>query len=198
MSAAEQLPVFHRPQMPDFSDPLALLVHCHERIDGHLRALERSADALRAGMSGAALDAAFAAVDAACGHFALQGVKHTEDEEVSLFPRLRERGGEGVAEALAAADELELQHRSAERLHAELDALVARLPRDGSARGAEVDRFGGLVALLAALYRPHIRVENELIFPAAARVLPAEEILALGEEMRARRRLLLQRLHPTR
>jgi hypothetical protein len=91
-----------------------------------------------------------------------------------------------------------LQHRSAERLHAELDALVARIPRDGSAGGADVERFGGLAALLAALYRPHMRVENELVFPAAARVLSAAEIRALGEEMRARRRLLLQRLPMTR
>jgi hypothetical protein len=55
-----------------------------------------------------------------------------------------------------------------------------------------------LVAQLTALYRPHIRLENELVFPVAARILPASEIQALGEEMRARRRLILQKLEASR
>ena len=187
----------NQPHTPDFTNPLGLLVHCHERIEGHLRALERSAEILRAG-DRRSLPSAFAAVEMACAHFATPGVKHTEDEEVSLFPRLREQGGAAGQEALAAMAELEAQHRTAEQTHAEFDELVARCPRDGSADAKESDRFGELVAQLTALYRPHIRLENELVFPVAARILPASEIQALGEEMRARRRLILQKLEASR
>ncbi len=187
----------NQPHIPDFTNPLGLLVHCHERIEGQLRTLERAADILRGG-DARARPAAFAAVELACAHFATPGVKHTEDEEVSLFPRLRLSGGAAGREALAAIAELEPQHRTAEQLHAEFDALFARLPRDGSADAKDLDRFGEMVAQLTALYRPHIRLENELVFPVAARILPASEIQALGAEMRARRRHLLQRLEATR
>ena len=140
----------------------------------------------------------FAAVELACAHFATPGVKHTEDEEVSLFPRLRERGGLAGQEALAAMQELEAQHRRAEEIHAEFDGLVAGFPRDGSAEAKDLDRFGELVAQLTSLYRPHIRIENELVFPVAAKVLSSEEIQALGQEMRARRQHLLPQLRSTR
>lgn len=186
----------NQPHIPDFKNPLGLLVHCHERIEGQLRNLERAAEILRGGDRGL-LTPAFAAVDMACAHFATPGVKHTEDEEVSLFPRLRERGGSAGQEALAAIAELELQHRTAEHLHTEFDALVARIPRDGSTEMRDIDRFAELVTGLTALYRPHIHTENEIVFPVAARVLPAADIQALGMEMRSRRQFLLQR-HPTK
>ena len=134
----------------------------------------------------------------ACAHFATPGVKHTEDEDVSLFPRLRERGGTAGQDALAAMAELESQHRTAEQLHAEFDELVGCLPRDGSADAKELDRFNELVTELTTLYRPHILLENNFVFPVAARVLPASEIQALGEEMRARRKDILQRLAVSR
>lgn len=188
----------NQPHMPDFNDPLGLLVHCHERIEAQLRSLEQAAEILRAGDM-KLLPRVFFAVDVACTHFAIPGVKHTEDEEVSLFPRLREQGGSAGQEALAAMSELESQHRSAERLHAQFDELVGNLPRDGSAEEKELDRFGNMIAELTALYRPHILLENNLVFPVAARVLPASAIQALGEEMRNRRMdMLLQKLERPR
>lgn len=188
----KSLLTINQPHIPDFTRPLGLLVHCHERIEGQLRALERAAEVFSKGEA-AMLPFAFAAADAAVAHFATPGVKHTEDEELSLFPRLRERGGAGGAEVLAAVGEMEAQHRAAERIHADFDALVRLMARDGSAEAAQVARFQELVGALAALYRPHIRVENEVVFPVAARVLPAAEVQALGAEMRARRQFLFQR-----
>ena len=186
-----------QPHIPDFTDPLGLLVHCHERIEAQLSTLERAAEVLCAGDT-RSLPEAFAAVDMACAHFANPGVKHTEDEDVSLFPRLRERGGTAGEDALAAMAQLESQHRAAEQLHAEFDKLVGSIPRDGSADGKELDRFNELVSELTTLYRPHILLENHLVFPVAARILPASEIQALGEEMRERRKDILQRLGASR
>jgi pyridoxamine 5'-phosphate oxidase len=179
--------------MPDFGDPLGLLVHCHEKIEWHLGTLERVADVVRAGVR-STLPAAFAAADKASAHFAVPGVKHTEDEEASLFPRLRERGGEAGRDVLAAVEELEAEHRAAERLHTELDAFLAVMPRDGSAAAHDVDRLSEIVARLCELYRPHLRVENDSIFPVAARVLSKGDLEQLGAEMYARRRVLLRRL----
>lgn len=187
----------NQPHIPDFKDPLGLLVHCHERIEAQLRSLERAAEILSAGDK-QSLPQIFLAVDVACAHFAIAGVKHTEDEEVSLFPRLREQGGSAGQDALAAMSELESQHRSAESLHAQFDELVGNLRRDGSAEEKELDRFGDMVAELTALYRPHILLENNMVFPVAARVLPVSAIQALGEEMRNRRRDVLQKLERPR
>jgi pyridoxamine 5'-phosphate oxidase len=197
MSTISSVLTINQPHIPDFTNPLGLLVHCHERIEAHLSSLERAAEILRAG-DRRSLPRVFAAIDMAGAHFATPGVKHTEDEEVSLFPRLRERGGAAGQDALAAMAELESQHRRGEQLHAEFDQLVGILPRDGSAEAKDVDRFNEVVTGLTTLYRPHILLENNFVFPLAAEVLPASEIQALGEEMRARRKDILQRLEASR
>ncbi len=185
------LHLLNQPMIADFSDPLRLLVHCHERIEQQLRTLARAGEVLRAGVI-ADLTPAFAAIDRACAHFAGPGVKHTADEEESLFPRLRARADQTITDALATLDELEPQHRTAETLHAAFDALIAELPRQQVADASALDHYDALLAQLTTLYRPHIRLENELIFPAAARVLPPAELQQVGAEMRARRRDLLQ------
>ena len=66
----------NQPHIPDFTNPLGLLVHCHERIEAQLSALERAAEILRSGDT-RSLPRVFAAIDAACAHFAIPGVKHT-------------------------------------------------------------------------------------------------------------------------
>jgi len=182
----------NQPHIPDFTDPLGLLVHCHERIEAHLSALERAGEILRANDL-KSLPRVFAAIDAARVHFSAAGVKHTEDEEGSLFPRLREHGGAAGEDALAAMVQLESQHCTAKKLHLEFDEFVSGLPRDGSADARELDCFGELVTELTTLYRPHILLEDNFVFPVAAEVLPASEIQALGAEMRARRKDILQK-----
>ena len=187
----------NQPHIPDFTDPLGLLVHCHQKIAGQLEILERAAEELYSADIHSSRRI-FEAVEAACRHFATAGLKHTEDEESSLFPRLREKGGAGGEDVLAAMAELETQHRTAEKLHSQFDAFVTTLPRDGSADGRELDCFSAMVAELTALYRPHLQLENNLVFPVAARVLPVTEIQALGQEMRARRKEILQNLKVSR
>ena len=179
-----------QPHVPNFADPLGLMAHCHRKIETYLKGLLIAGDVLRGGTDKAA--EAFRLIDAAREHFAVRGPKHTEDEEVSLFPRLREHGGAEAEEALSAVAELEAQHRAAEQTHAEFDSLVGRLPRDGSAGAGDINRYAELAAALSDLYRPHIRVEDELVFPAAARVIPPSVLAVIGGEMRARRRDILR------
>lgn len=183
----------NQPHIPDFTAPFDLLVHCHQRIETQLETLVRAAEILRSGNS-LSSPKAFDAIDAACKHFAVAGAKHTADEEESLFPRLRECGGAAGEEALAAMTELESQHRSAEQMHKQFDEFVLTLPRDGSADSRELDCFSEMAAELSAFYRPHIFMENSLVFPIAGRVLPANEIYNLGEEMRSRRKDILRQV----
>jgi hemerythrin-like domain-containing protein len=93
--------------------------------------------------------------------------------------------------------ELESQHRTAEQLHLEFDNLIARLPRDGSADSHDLDSFNELTTELTSFYRPHIELENNLVFPVAQRVLSPAEIHAIGQEMRERRRDILPRVQFT-
>ncbi len=173
--------------IPDFGDPLGLLVHCHVKIDGRLKALERAAAVFQAN-DVERIPEAFEAIAAAQAHFAGPGAKHTADEEESLFPRLRALRNDGETGVLEALDELVLQHRIIERAHAVLDGIVEELNASGTPSPSLAVRFEGSVAELVALYRPHIRLEEEFVFPAAARLLAASELVALGGEMRARRR----------
>jgi len=179
--------------IPDFSNPFGLLVHCHEKIEAQLKVLERATQ-LVPHADVRLLPELFAKVEAACAHFAVVGIKHTADEEESLFPRLRLWGGAAGQETLDAMDQLESQHRTAEQLHREFDNLIARIPRDGSADSYDLERFNDFTTELTSFYRPHIELENSLIFPVAQRVLSPGQIHAIGQEMRERRRDILARV----
>lgn len=128
-------------------------------------------------------------------HFAGPVVKHNEDEERSLFPRLRALGRLHAPHDLSALlDQLETQHRLAEQVHRDFDATAASLPHDGSPDATDgVERFCQLAAVLVDLYRAHMRIENEGVFPLAARLLPAKELRTIQQEMRARRQIILKR-----
>ncbi len=190
MFRAGALYTMGQPHVPNFADPLGLMSHCHRKIESYLAGLATSGEKLLRG-STEERAAGFRIIDAAREHFAVRGPKHTEDEEISLFPRLREYGGREVEDALAALAVLETEHRVAEGVHSEFDELIERLPRNGSAAMKEIYLFNELVAELTDLYRPHIRIEDEIIFPTAARVMPSNVLLMIGEELRARRRELL-------
>jgi hemerythrin-like domain-containing protein len=172
--------------VPDFTKPLELLVRCHERIESALGVLERATAALRA--SPEASEEAISAIRAAQAHFAGPGVKHTEDEEISLFPRMRSARRLLEASVLEGLDALESEHREADRVHGAFDELAVGLRHSSLLSQSKVASLSAAVSALAALYRPHISLENGLIYPAAARVLSAEQLLTIGEEMRERRK----------
>lgn len=192
MIGVEQLKRVQHSEVRGVTDPLALLVECHAKIERHMDALARAGEVLRSG-SDAERVSAFFAIDMARAHFAGPLVKHTEDEERSLFPRLRRSASAAAREALSAVAELETQHRLADLLHAEFERLAARLPRGGDGDADAVACFNETIAVLRGHYREHIAVENGVVFPAAARALTAEDLRQFAEEMRARRGVTLRR-----
>jgi hemerythrin-like domain-containing protein len=57
----------------------------------------------------------------------------------------------------------------------------------GSLTGEERQQLRAATAHLRSLYRAHIAVEEEIIFPGAAKLLDSAAIHDMGEEFRQRR-----------
>lgn len=152
--------------------PIEHLVACHRRIEQRLATLERAATEL-----GGSEDAARGAIAAAIRFMDTNGAWHTEDEELSLFPRLRPYLD---ADELAFVDALESQHREAEEIFQALRSASANLP-------ATLPEYTRLAAQLGEIYRQHIRSEDEILTKLAKRSLNASELAGITAEMRARR-----------
>lgn len=163
-----------------FDEPIGLLMDCHRRVESFLAVLRRIAE------SGPALDEPRArALRESLRYFREAAPRHTADEEESLFPRIRRAG----SAALAEVERLESDHGRAAPLHAEVERLGSRWLADGRLGADDHALLGRILLDLEALYREHIRLEEERVFPEAARLLSAGELHAVGDEMRARRGL---------
>lgn len=169
---------------PTFAAPLELLSDCHRRIERFLDLLLRVATQARGGpLSKTQREA----LEAALRYFREAAPKHTQDEELSLFPRLRLVRGLLSPEASAQLTALEDDHRQAELAHATVETIGQRwLANDGLAAADLADLVDTLTTLRAT-YARHIRQEDEEIFPLAARLLDAPTLRAVGAEMAGRR-----------
>ena len=179
-------------QRPDhgFDEPLGLLSDCHRRIEHFLDVLATVTEET----AGGPLTPSYrSALEGSLTYFAVAAPKHTADEEISLFPRLRENGHPEIAAALAALDGLEHDHREAEACHAAVDELARQWLADGSLSDPDLEELRQRVARLRALYQRHIAVEDREVFPVAGRVLDRAQIEEIGGEMAARRQV---RVHP--
>ncbi|MGO8794141.1 MAG: hemerythrin domain-containing protein [Candidatus Sulfotelmatobacter sp.] len=168
-----------------FSDPAGLLSDCHRRIEMFLGSLQSIAQLIDRPLTADTRTA----LESALRYFRESAPKHTADEEDSLFPRLRQLREPEIEAALAALDALEGDHRKAESLHAEVDALGSQCLAQPCLPGKEAERFRHAVNELASIYGEHIRVEDEVVFPAAKRKLSAPQQAAIANEMASRRNL---------
>ena len=113
--------------------------------------------------------------------FERAGARHHEDEELSLFPRLR-----AVAHLAPLLATLEEEHRLHESVYAELSKLVQGFGDEGP-EAADERRLHALAKQLADVYRAHILREEEELFPAARASLAANVLEEVAKEMSARR-----------
>ena len=170
--------------MANFETPLALLSDCHRRVEKFLGVIETVAVEGR----GRELNAEYRdGLDTALRYFQHAAPLHTQDEEASLFPRLRETGGVEVAAALAKLDGLEADHRAAEPLHAEVDVLGRKWLAEGTLPPEETGRLVEAITRLRSMYASHIALEDSTVFPLAGRVLDKSALKAVGREMADRR-----------
>jgi hemerythrin-like domain-containing protein len=164
-----------------FDDPIGMLTDCHRRIEQFLNILCMVAD----GAAGRALTGEeSAAVQASLQYFRTGGQRHTADEEQSLFPRLRATGAQHEPSEIGG---LEGDHQDAGRLHADIEILYEKWIIDGPLGLKDQDDLVAGTQHLKRLYTEHIRLEEQVVFPRAAKLLDKQSIAAIGEEFRARR-----------
>ncbi|MFY9912673.1 MAG: hemerythrin domain-containing protein [Candidatus Sulfotelmatobacter sp.] len=168
-----------------FSDPTGLLSDCHRRIEMFLGSLRRIADVIDRPL----IEQERSALDSALHYFRESAPKHTADEEESLFPRLRQIQDPEIENAFASLDALEADHREANSLHGEADVLGTRCLNEGRLPATEGAQFRQAVNKLASIYGEHIRIEDEVVFPAAKRRLSSPQQSAIASEMASRRNL---------
>jgi hemerythrin-like domain-containing protein len=169
-----------------FRNPLGLMSDCHRRIEMFFARLIEVAETDRGHQL---TDSRRETLETALRYFSAGAPLHTEDEEVSLFPRLRAVGGPFAEAALKALEELESDHRAAEAAHNEIDSLGMRWLEEGTLPQWDADRLVNLAKDLRELYRGHIDIEDNHVFPLAKEALGADVIEQVGREMASRRGL---------
>ncbi|NVD69119.1 pyridoxamine 5'-phosphate oxidase [Duganella sp. BJB488] len=172
------LPLFDT--APDFSQPLAVLKHCHERIRKQLQTLQKLLAHLP--QHGADDDARKAA-QAVQKYFNTAAPLHHEDEEQNLMPMLQATARDADAVLLAGlVPGILADHQQMER---DWNIINAQLDKIANGQGSElsaddVQRFG-------AVYATHMAIEEGDIAPMAKRLFSPEQMAQLGSAMQARR-----------
>jgi hemerythrin-like domain-containing protein len=164
-----------------FDDPIGMLTDCHRRIEHFLAVLVLVAD--RA--AGRALTSEeSAAVHAALQYFHKGGQRHNADEEESLFPRLRDAAR---ADGFNEIEGLESDHRDAGHLHEEVEKLYHSWTQSSALSRPDQAELASTTQRLKRLYDEHIRLEEQVVFPRAAKLLNQQSIREIGQEFRTRR-----------
>lgn len=159
--------------------PVEHLMACHRRIEQRLETLINAAAHIPHDRA-----RALAAIRKSLEFLDTSGVLHTEDEEASLFPRLRPKLS---TSELAFVDSLEAQHVEAEAVYTELKRLAATLDSPDAPPAGAIDSYRDCATRLQALYRAHIQAEDEILTAIAKRTLAASDTSEISREMRARR-----------
>lgn len=167
-----------------FDQPLALWAACHDRIRRMVTLLQRLNEHLE--KVGVDNDAGITAISIR-RYFDEAAPRHHEDEEIDLFPLLRERAKARATPAeanriAAAIDTLTADHADMRSLWA---ALREPLIQIEAGRHAKLDE--AVLALFAMRYREHAEVEDTLIAPALHRLLTKSDLAAIGHAMAQRR-----------
>jgi len=152
--------------------PIEHLMACHRRIEQRLDTLVRAAGHLEEDRA-----AALEAIQKSLAFLDSSGVQHTEDEEASLFPRLRARL---TPDQIAYLDSLEAQHVRAEGILCRLKQLV---------HSGHFEQYRACAEELRSLYREHIRSEDTILTALAKQSISESELMEISREMRVRRGL---------
>jgi hemerythrin-like domain-containing protein len=178
MTASNALPGFGDPAV-GFDTPFEMLEACHERVQRSLALLQKLRDYLH---DHPCDDSARQAARDVLRYFDIAAPLHHEDEELHVFPPLLERG---AADAVAAVRQLQQDHEAMSANWQAARALLRALADgDQSAFSAQDE---AVLARFAGVYGEHIRIEEEVVYPAARALLAPAVVQAMGAEMRRRR-----------
>src|SRR5262249_24290210 len=141
----------------DFNQPLGLLSDCHRRIEMFLDVLMTQARrASTEPLSAPEKAELLAAVD----YFTEAAPRHNDDEERSLFPRLRRCADAEAARTLEPVASLEADHQYATRHHAAVDTLVRHWIAEGRLDLAATHVLRDHLTILRDVYEQHIAFED--------------------------------------
>jgi len=157
-------------------DAVDLLLECHDRIRSFLSLARRIAEARQA-------DDVAEAAARVVRYFTEALPLHAQDEEQSVLPRLQ--GLDPVVdEALAI---MAREHAEHEVPLAALIEACAAIAEDPGRHREVVPGLTWAVGALDVHFQAHLRREEEVIFPAARRLLSETDLAAVARELRARR-----------
>ena len=168
---------------PDFSQPIAVLKHCHGRIRKQLATLEKLLAHLP---HHGADEQARQAASAILRYFDKAAHLHHDDEEQDLIPMLRATAqGEDAATLQALAPTILQDHKDMDAMWQDLhEQLTAIAEGTGTALNpATVTRFVGS-------YTAHMEREEGTMAPMAMRLFSPEQMARLGQSMQLRRGLV--------
>ncbi len=156
---------------------LERLDRSHRRVEERLAELSASAAAIAGGEQ---IDEHWPLVEEVLSYLQRASLRHEQDEEDSVFPRLRQH-----AALRPLLDRLTGDHRSQRKLVAKLAKLVSAAEKPATGRA-----LVKLSTALSASYQDHIEREDRQLLPAIARHISSEEQAEIAKEMAARRRVL--------
>ena len=165
-----------------FDQPVGMWLACHQRVQRFSRLLPRLA---RHVQEHGADEEAQTTATSIRRYFNEAAPRHHEDEEVDMFPRLRERlHAETDQSVLEVLDQVEDEHLAMTGLWNALDAGLARIARGTphQLERAAIDHF-------QSMYQHHIEAEERVLLPALQRVLGQSDWEAIGRAMAERRGL---------
>ena len=162
-----------------FDDPFAMLDACHERVERMLDLLARlRAHLIKDGCDEQARQAARDVIR----YFDIAAPAHHADEERHIFPVLLAAG-----QLASEVQRLQNDHTEFESAWARVRATLARVA-DGTWAGTSMHDEAALSSF-ASIYERHIPLEEQLVFPAARRLMDDERLASMGREMAGRRGL---------
>ena len=166
-------------------DAINHLTHCHERIDRSLVTVRNAVAALRLTDPVLRTEGA-AALDYELALLQLLTELHIQDEEQSLFPRLRKNLSSDPASLAELLPMLEAQHREKQAVFPELASSLRALSAPGSKGEEALDRLESQVAQLDSLFKTHTTLEDEQLMPKCRQYLTPADLDAMRQEMRQR------------
>lgn len=172
------------PPLSQIDQSFGVLMDCHRRIEWFMLMIARVGREAPTPID----EEHRRALRVALEYFDGAVLLHLEDEEVSLFPRLRRsEWGSGNVDAKTILARLQRDHDLARSLHAHVDCLGREWLDDGQLSPGQREQFNGQVRALAQLYGQHFEVEDAQLYPLAHSVLSRQEVCDMADEIAARR-----------
>ena len=161
-------------------DAVELLVGCHQRIRHFTGVAAKLAHA-----QGAAPDEVRQAAGSVHRYYSVSLPLHEADEDQTLQPRLRAVADQQVRHALLVMGE---QHQAIDELIERLLPLLVLVRNNPDALAEVGGEMCCITKALEEIFRAHLQMEEEVIFPAIRSALPESARGEILREMQERRK----------